>query len=338
MMNDTQAGASSGTGRRRHLLDVIHNFDTAMLVTRTDDGALRSRPLMVAECGDDGTLYFATGAESGKVRELDADAHVNVTLQGDKQYASISGRGEILRDPALIDRLWSEAWKVWFPEGKNDPSLCILAVHPDGAELWDNTGPRGLRYVLESARAYLAGRKPRMTKGQNARVDGRELSTRRDERPGDDDGEGSGRWRALAAGLSGALALNLVHETARRWRGDAPRMDRVGAKGLVRAVRAAGGNPPQGLPLYLTALGGDVLANTLYYAAAFGGRPRRPWTRGLVTGTLAGIGAVILPPRLGLAPPRRARRPRSHGMTVAWYTLGGLAAAACYSLMNRSRR
>jgi general stress protein 26 len=325
---------SRSVRKQRHFLDVIHGFDTAMLVTRTDDGAMRSRPLMVAECRDDGTLYFATSAESGKVHELERDPHVNVTLQGERQYASLSGRGEILRDRALVDRLWTETWKVWFPAGKDDPHLCILAVHPHSAELWDNSGARGVRYFLKAAGAYLTGRRPRPSEDEYARFGPGEMTSLKSNGR-----RGRGAWPALAAGLSGAVALTVAHEAARRFLPHAPRMDRVAGRGIARLLGAAGAGRPDSSTLYLSALGGDLLANSLYYAAGFVGGPRRAWTRGLLLGTVAGLGAVTLPRRLGIQPPRRARKPSSHRMTVAWYALAGLAAAGCYrTLAGRAQR
>jgi general stress protein 26 len=320
--------------KQRHLLDMIHGFDTAMLVTRTDDGSMRSRPLMVAECRDDGTLFFATSAESGKVHELERDPHVNVTLQGDNQYASLSGRGEILRDRALVDRLWTEGWKVWFPEGKDDPHLCILSVRPHSAELWDNSGGRGVRYFLKAAGAYLTGRRPRPSEDEYATFGPGELGSIAGR-----GARGGGVWPALAAGLSGAVALTVVHEAGRRFLPYAPRMDRVAGRGITRLLGAAGAGRPGRRNLYLGALGGDLLANSLYYAAGFAGSPRRTWTRGLLLGTVAGLGAVTLPQRLGIAPPRRARQPSSQRLTVAWYALAGLAAAGCYrALAGRAAR
>jgi general stress protein 26 len=320
---------SRAVRKQRHLLDVIHGFDTAMLVTRTDDGSMRSRPLMVAECRNDGTFYFATSVESGKVHELQRDPHVNVTLQGDRQYASLAGRGEILHDRALVDRLWTDAWKIWFPEGKDDPQLRILAVHPHSAELWDNSGTRGVRYFLKAAGAYLTGRRPRVGEDEYAHFGPQEL--------GSIESNGTrarGPWPALAAGLSGAVALTVAHEAGRRLLPHAPRLDRVAGRGIARLLGAAGAGRPDGFGLYLGALGGDLLANSLYYAAGFAGRPRRAWTRGLLLGTMAGLGAVTLPRRLGIQPPRRARQPSSQRLTVAWYALAGLAAAGCYRALS----
>jgi general stress protein 26 len=316
--------------RNRHLRELVRNFQTAMLVTRTPEGAIRSRPLAVAECREDGTLYFATSIESGKVHDVENDPHVNVTLQNDKQYVSLSGRGEILRDRALVERLWSDYWKVWFPDGKDDPALSILAVHPESAEFWDNAGSKGVRYFFEAARAYVTGRRPRTSDDQNVRLGPGELTSVEDQ----EQRSGSGIGGALAAGLSGALVLNLVHEGVRQLASDAPRMDKVGSRGINSLLRIAGADPLGGTSLYLSALGGDLVGNTMYYALALGGT-RRPWTRGLVAGALAGAGAVLLPSRLGLE--KKAPSPRAQAMKVGWYVLGGLAAAAAHRAFSPRR-
>ncbi|MBK6532914.1 MAG: pyridoxamine 5'-phosphate oxidase family protein [Deltaproteobacteria bacterium] len=40
-----------------------------------------------------------------------------------------------------------------FPEGKDDPNLCLVVLHPDEAEFWDMSGPKGIRYLSSSGRA-----------------------------------------------------------------------------------------------------------------------------------------------------------------------------------------
>jgi general stress protein 26 len=163
-------------GKTKHLRELLADFDTAMLVTRTAEGSLRGRPLTVAHVHDAATddvkVYFATSVESPKVGELQADAHVAVTFQDDKRYVSLSGTARLSRDRALIDRLWAEPWKVWFPKGKDDPTLAILIVTPEAGEYWDQTGLAGLRYLVSSVKAYAAGAKgPDGTdEEQNAKV------------------------------------------------------------------------------------------------------------------------------------------------------------------------
>jgi general stress protein 26 len=166
----------SAAEKQEHLVELIKDFDTAMLVTRTEEGSLRSRPLAIAEVNRDGDgqgyMYFATALESGKVHEVEQDAHVNVCLQDGRRFVSISGVARVLRDRGLIERLYNEAWKVWFPKGKSDPSLAILEVDATAAEYWDQSGARGLAYLYETVSAYVHGRKPHPgSELQNAKVD-----------------------------------------------------------------------------------------------------------------------------------------------------------------------
>jgi general stress protein 26 len=146
--------------KRQRLSTLLDLFETAMLVTRTSDGTLRARPLSIAESQDGGFMYFSTAIESPKVQELEADPHVNVVMQDGRRFVSVSGIAHVVRDRALIERLWRPAWKVWFPAGIDDPSLCLLRVDPTEAAYWDLTGTTGIRYAFEIAKAYVKGGRP----------------------------------------------------------------------------------------------------------------------------------------------------------------------------------
>lgn len=144
---------------------------------------------------------------------------------------------------------------------------------------------------------------------------------------------------ALGPGLVGATSLTLLHEGARRVLEHPPRMDVLGKRALKKGARALGLRPARGRRLHRQALVGDLVSNSLFYALVALGRPRRPFLRGAVLGLLAGLGAVVLPPSLGLG--RRPSRARSSTslLTVAGYTLGGLAAArATRSLLDAHPR
>ena len=135
---------------------------------------------------------------------------------------------------------------------------------------------------------------------------------------------------ALGAGLAGAAVLTLAHETLRRFRSDAPRMDVVGGRALSSLWRRAGGRPPRGNRLYLATLAADLLSNTAYFAGVLLGRPKSPYIREAAAGIGAGIAAFVLPPilRLGFAP--RSYRRSNRLLTVGLYLLGGLVAATTY--------
>jgi hypothetical protein len=85
------------------------------------------------------------------------------------------------------------------------------------------------------------------------------------------------------------------------------------------------------------ALAGDLIANSLYYAAVPARTAGETWRRGLMLGALAGLGAVSLPERLGLGTPPDSRSRSNQLMTIAWYVIGGLAAAAAANTFRDSR-
>lgn len=129
----------------------------------------------------------------------------------------------------------------------------------------------------------------------------------------------------LTGGFAGALALTLVHETARRLRpADAPRMDVLGVRGLRQLLGKADVPPPNTETLFSLTMAGDILSNTLYYSFIDTGR--HAVAQGLLFGLGAGVGGVVLPGPLGLGTAPSGRTPQTKAMTVAWYTLGGLVA------------
>ena len=133
--------------------------------------------------------------------------------------------------------------------------------------------------------------------------------------------------RALGPGLVGSLTLTLLHEGLRRVLRDPPRMDVLGMRALKKGARALGRRPARGRRLHRQALVGDLVSNTLFYSLVSLGKPRRPFLRGALLGALAGVGAVVLPPYLGLGKRPARAQPRTALLTVAYYTLAGLSAA-----------
>lgn len=142
------------------LHDLLTEFGVGMLVTRTPDGSLRGRPMALAAADPDGTLWFATDRHSGKVDELDHDRHVVVTLQSKTTFVSLSGTAGTVDDRAKLAELWKAEWRVWFPGGKDDPTITLLRVDGTAGEYWDNSGASGLKYLIEAGKALLSGTRP----------------------------------------------------------------------------------------------------------------------------------------------------------------------------------
>jgi hypothetical protein len=140
--------------------------------------------------------------------------------------------------------------------------------------------------------------------------------------------------RSLIGGAVGALALTAVHQAAQKTIDRAPRVDVLGRRAIAKPLRAMGVQPPRGDRLQQAALAGDLVSNSSYYALLGLSRPQNLWQNACLLGLAAGIGAVALPPVLGLGSKPTARTPATAGMTIAWYTLGALAAAATLQALD----
>ena len=112
-------------------------------------------------------------------------------------------------------------------------------------------------------------------------------------------------------------------------------MDVLGERAIARTVRAAGGTLPLQPTLHRWALAGDLVANSLYYSVVACGRDAHLWTRGVALGLAAGAGALVLPRRIGLGDAPKSDHVPNQLMTVAWYLIGGLAAAAAGHVFKR---
>lgn len=122
----------------KKLRELINDIDIAMLTTVDEDGTLRSRPMGTQKAEFDGDLWFLTRVDTPKVDEIQRQSRVNVSYaKPDKnRFVSVSGTAVLINDKAKIDEFWDPIYKVFFPEGKDDPRLRLLKVNVEKAEYW----------------------------------------------------------------------------------------------------------------------------------------------------------------------------------------------------------
>jgi general stress protein 26 len=157
--------------KREHLVELLKDFDTAMLVTHTAGEAIRARPMRLVQVQDDGSVLFVTSRHGGAATEISRSADVAVTVQGKSKFASLSGKAKLDDDRGRIAELWREPWKVWFPKGKSDPDIVLLEFDAADGEYWDNFGVKGIEFVVRAAKAYLGGERMSTTpEDQHAKV------------------------------------------------------------------------------------------------------------------------------------------------------------------------
>lgn len=138
------------------LAKLIDKIEIAMLTTEMKDGTLRSRPMATQNSVFDGTICFLTDRSTPKVAEIAGHKQVNVSYANPTSsvYVSVSGRASVIEDRAEIVKYWTEAHKVWFPDGPDDPNIVLLKIGVDQAEYWENNQ---LVTLLGMAKGYLSG-------------------------------------------------------------------------------------------------------------------------------------------------------------------------------------
>lgn len=139
------------------LRSIAEDASVCMLVTQHDQFPLLARPMGIQGVDDDGTVWFLSSSETDKNEDIERDPRVTLLLQNNKsyEYAQLSGHASIHRDRALIEKYWTPVAKIWF-EGKDDPRLTLLAVHPVSGYYWTTRNGRivtGVRMLLSAAGA-----------------------------------------------------------------------------------------------------------------------------------------------------------------------------------------
>ncbi|WP_294228943.1 hypothetical protein [Chryseobacterium endophyticum] len=131
-------------------------------------------------------------------------------------------------------------------------------------------------------------------------------------------------YKKIIAGLGGALALSLLHETIRKNFDNVPEINKVGEEALNKALDKADMKITSHDQLYAATLAGDVIGNGMYYATTA--------TSGfnIASGLAMGLGALALPGKVGLDENPVAETTQKKVMTVAYYLFGAIVTKFIY--------
>ena len=108
---------------------------------KTDDGST-CRPMSAIKVCDQGNIWFFSEKDSDKNKAIAADKNVQLFFShpAKSSYLVVNGEAEIILDKTKIEELWTPVAKIWFKEGKDDPTISIIKVKPSNAYYWDTDG------------------------------------------------------------------------------------------------------------------------------------------------------------------------------------------------------
>lgn len=162
---------SAKTGKKHEdhverVWDLAKRIGIAMFVT-WDGNEQRARPLAATVEKDEGAVYFLIDVHGEKDDQIAEYPHVSVTFADHKhsKYVALSGKATVSNDRAKIKDLWSPFAKAWW-DSPEDPSIRVIKMVPNDAELWDSPGR--IVTTISMLAAAVTGRSPKI--GENAKV------------------------------------------------------------------------------------------------------------------------------------------------------------------------
>ena len=131
-----------------------------MLTTHVSGGGSHSRPMLVHDVDASGWLWFVTDRHSRKACELGQNPNATVAFQSKKgdRYVSVQGTAVVVRDDVKLKELWNPTLGSWFPRGRRDPEIVLVAVRVTRAEYWLVPRTRLVR-VMGMAKAMVTGKR-----------------------------------------------------------------------------------------------------------------------------------------------------------------------------------
>ena len=99
-----------------------------------------TRPMTAQVEHERGPIWFFTAKDTSIVQNLRADSRAIMTFasKGHGLFAAVHGGLRLDNDRAAIDRLWGPFVAAWFEQGKADPTLALLRLDAERAEIWLN--------------------------------------------------------------------------------------------------------------------------------------------------------------------------------------------------------
>jgi general stress protein 26 len=162
---------SDKTMSREDAIDSIwklaEGIDFCMFVT-WDGERQRARPLSSRPKRDENRIYFLTSVEGEKDNQIEQFPKVTLAYADIRShdYLTVTGNAVVSNDRTKIKELWTAADSAFWDD-EDDPSIRLIAVTPEDAELW--VGPNRLVAGAKLAAAALTGAKVDM--GENVKVD-----------------------------------------------------------------------------------------------------------------------------------------------------------------------
>lgn len=131
--------------------NLVKDVTVCMFTTVDENHELTSRPMFTSSVDDEGNVWFFTNEFSEKINEVSKDNLVHLIYSHPVKniYVDVKGTCSLIIDKKKMEELWDSTLKSWFPEGLDDPKICLVKVATETAYFWNNSSSKmGLLFQM----------------------------------------------------------------------------------------------------------------------------------------------------------------------------------------------
>lgn len=116
--------------------EMLGRVETVVLASVTDEGF--PRPVPMSRIASDGfaTVWTATGADSEKTAHFRRNPQAGLCFSENGNSVVLTGRVEVVNDPAAKAAYWQEWFIEHFDRGPADPNYVLLKFNGESVTFW----------------------------------------------------------------------------------------------------------------------------------------------------------------------------------------------------------
>lgn len=131
--------------------ELVKDVNICMFTTLDQNNDLSSRPMFTSSVDEEGNVWFFTNEFSEKINEVSKDnlVHLIYSHPAKNIYVDVEGTCSLIIDRKKMEELWNSELKNWFPQGLEDPKICLIKVATQQAHFWNHSASKmGLLFQM----------------------------------------------------------------------------------------------------------------------------------------------------------------------------------------------
>jgi general stress protein 26 len=120
---------------------LMADLDLCMFTTISGRGMTASRPMSNnSDVEYNGESFFFTWGKAKLAKDIEKNAHVNLTFTGSKRFQkifiSVSGNAKVIKDREKMRDHWNKDLEIWFDKGIDTPGIAMIQVKAKHIKYW----------------------------------------------------------------------------------------------------------------------------------------------------------------------------------------------------------